>query len=93
MAGNLYFDPDLPNGFSTLKQLHDAVRDSKIQKTIEELTAWTESQDAFTLHRTVRKRFPRIPDTVNNIMDFWEYDLFDVRGSVNITRGKVFIKC
>ena len=31
------------------------------------------------LHRQVRKRFPRNPYSVNNVMDMWEYDLVDVQ--------------
>ena len=40
---------------------------------------WLEQQDAYTLHKPVRKRFPRNPYTVNNIMDLWEADLVDVQ--------------
>ena len=32
-----------------------------------------------TLHRQVRKRFPRNPYSVTNVMDVWECDLVDVR--------------
>jgi hypothetical protein len=32
-------------------------------------------QDAYTLHKAVRKRFPRNPYTVTNIDDIWENDL------------------
>jgi len=39
------------------------------------LREWLETQDAYTSHRLVRKRFPRNPYTVNNIMDVWECDL------------------
>ena len=58
MAGKLYIDPRLPSGFTTLKQLYAAPRGSKIGKTVRELRAWLEAQDAFTLHRPVRNRFP-----------------------------------
>jgi len=36
-------------------------------------------QDAYTLHRQVRKRFPRNPYSVNNILDVFECDLVDVQ--------------
>jgi len=39
---------------------------------------WLETQDAFTLHRPLRKRFPRNPYTVNNIDDVWELDILDL---------------
>ena len=47
------------------------------QKTPSHIKAWLETQDAYTLHRPLRKRFPRNPYTVNNIEDVWEIDIFD----------------
>jgi len=41
--------------------------------------AWLEEQDAYTLHRPVRKRFARNPYTVTNVRDVWECDLLDVQ--------------
>ena len=35
-------------------------------------------QDAYTLHKSVRKMFPRNPYTVSNIDDIWEMDLADL---------------
>jgi len=43
------------------------------------MRAWLEKQDAYILHRPVKKRFARNPYLVNNVMDVWEYDLVDVR--------------
>jgi hypothetical protein len=47
---------------------------------MRELIEWLEAQDVYTLHRPVRKRFPRNPYTVNYIMDVWLCDLVDVQG-------------
>ena len=65
MGGKLYSDPKHPGGFSTLKRLHAAAR----RRTVGELREWLEAQDTYTLHRPVRKKFPRNPCTVNYIMD------------------------
>ena len=45
------------------------------QKTPSQIKACLETQDAYTLHRPLRKRFPRNPYTVNNIDDVWEIDI------------------
>jgi hypothetical protein len=45
-------------------------RQSK-RKTIGQIKAWLETQDAYTMHRPVRKRFPRNP----YIDDVWEIDI------------------
>jgi len=48
------------------------------QKTPSQAEAWLETQDANTLHRPLRKRFPRNPYIVNNIDDVWEIDILDL---------------
>jgi len=48
------------------------------QKTPSQIKAWLETQDAYTFHRPLRKRFPRNPYTFNNIDDVWEMDILDV---------------
>ena len=57
-----------------------------------ELRALFEAQKAYTLHHTVKKKFPRNPYTVNNVTVIWECDLFDVQGLSKYTYGfKYFV--
>jgi transposase InsO family protein len=77
MAGRVYYNPTHPAAFSTLDKLRAALKQKT--KTPEGYRAWLEKQDAYTLHKPVRKRFPRNPYSVNNIMDVWECDLVDVQ--------------
>ena len=73
-SGRLYYDPARPSAFSTFTKVAAAV--GKNNKS--DVRAWLEKQDAYTLHRPVRKRFARNPYSVNNVMDVWECDLLDV---------------
>jgi hypothetical protein len=41
--------------------------------------AFLESQDAYTMHRSVRKRFPRNAYDVNNVLELWQSDLLDLQ--------------
>jgi hypothetical protein len=72
----LYYVADKPSGFASLPTLVSAsprgTRRADVQK-------WLLQQDSYTLHRLVRKHFPRNPYTVTNIMDVWECDLLDVQ--------------
>ena len=77
MTDRLYYDPSIPSAFSSLKKLQTAAKE--IGKKPGDIKAWLEKQDAYTLHRPLRKRFPRNPYAVNNIMDVWECDLIDVQ--------------
>jgi hypothetical protein len=79
MAARLYYTLGLPTAFSTQDGLSAAVRDrAGVRK-------WLETQDAYTLHHPVRKKFPRNPCIVNNLMDIWECDLIDVPNFPDIT--------
>jgi len=80
---DLYYDEDSPAGFSTLRKLRAAeVAESKKKgkpQYVAATRAWLEEQDAYTLHRPVRKRFARNPYTVTNVGGVWECDLLDVQ--------------
>jgi hypothetical protein len=56
--------------------------DSKVAlnrgKSPPKLKDFLKRQDAYTLHRRVRRRIPRNPYSVNNILDVWECDLIDL---------------
>ena len=71
--GNVYYDPKHPAGFGSVAKL---VKASKNRKRV--LEEWLSSQNTYTLHKQVRKRFPRNPYTVTNIDDVWEMDLGDI---------------
>jgi hypothetical protein len=83
MLHSLYFEPSKP-AFTNQKKLQSAVRQSKSKQKLKTAPAdikfWLLKQDAYTLHRAVRKRFPRNTYTVNNMNDVWESDLVEVQG-------------
>ena len=69
----IYYDPKHTAAFSSVAKLVSAAKSNK--KNVEE---WLSGQDTYTLHKPVRKRFPRNPYTVTNIDDVWENDLADL---------------
>jgi len=77
---DLYYDENSPAGFSTLRKLRAAESKKKGKpQSVAATRAWLEEQDAYTLHRPVRKRFARNPYSVTNVGDVWECDLLDVQ--------------
>ena len=71
--GNFYYDPKHPAGFGSVAKL---VKASKYKKKF--VKEWLSSQNTYTLHKPVRKKFSRNPYTVTNIDDVWEMDLSDL---------------
>jgi hypothetical protein len=61
----IYYNPEKPAAFSTLDKLAAAIP----RKNKSDVKAWLEYQDAFTMHRPVRKKFLRNPYTVTNLME------------------------
>jgi len=80
---DLYYDEGSPVGFSTslkLRTAETAEREMKDKpQSVGAIKAWLQEQDAYTLHRPLRKCFARNPYTVTNLMDVWECDLLDVK--------------
>jgi len=80
---DLYYDEGSPARFSTLQKLRAAeVAESKKKgktQSVAATRAWLEEQDAYTLHRPVRKLFSRNPYTVTNVGYAWECALLDVQ--------------
>jgi hypothetical protein len=75
----LYYTLRLPTAFSTEDKLTAAVRNhAGVRK-------WLETQDTYILHRSVRKKFPRNPYTVNNLMDVWNAIYLSFRNLPDIT--------
>jgi len=71
--GKFYYDPNYPAGFGSVAKLVKASKNKK--RDVEE---WLSSQNTYTLHKPVTKKFPRNPYTVTNIDDVWEMDLADL---------------
>ena len=78
MLGDVYYDPRNEAAFGTLQKLKRVAKKTGVAKP-GQVKPWLEQQDAYTLHRQVRKRFTRNPCSVDNIMDVWECDLIDVQ--------------
>ena len=70
---NIFYVTKHPAGFGSVAKLANASKTNK--GTVND---WLSGQNTYTLHKPVRKRFPRNPYTVTNIDDVWEMDLVDL---------------
>ena len=68
-ARELYYSATNPAAFSTLQKFA-AGTTAKSRRGME---AWFMKQQSYTLHRPVRKRFPKNPYTVTYVMDVYKY--------------------
>jgi hypothetical protein len=63
----LFYTLGLPTGFSPDNKLRAAVRSRA--KSAAGVREWLETKDDYTMHRSVRTKFPRNPYTVSKRKD------------------------
>lgn len=84
----LYFDPAHYAGYSAVENL---TRAAKPNFSRGEVVRWLESQDAYTLHRPLRRKFPRLHYSVTNVDDVWEADLIELRNLKRYNDGHSYL--
>lgn len=70
-----YFTPSEPVSFSGARNIISKYNHTADSTVIKD---WLNAQNAYTLHRPLRKKFPRLHYIVTNIDDVWEADLVEV---------------
>lgn len=83
-----YYDPSHYAGYSAVENL---TRAAKPNYTHDDIVRWLESQDAYTLHRPLRRKFPRLHYNVTNIDDVWEADLIELRNLKSYNDGYSYL--
>lgn len=83
-----YHDPAHYAGYSAVDNL---ARAAKPNFTRNDVVRWLESQDAYTLHRPLRRKFPRLHYNVTNIDDVWEADLIELRNLKSYNDGYSYL--
>lgn len=82
----LYYDPGHYAGYSAVDNLIRAANLSR-----NKVVRWLEAQDAYTLHRPLRRKFPRMHYNVTNIDDLWEADLIELRNLKSYNDGYSYL--
>ena len=86
----IYYDVSHPAGYGSLAQL---ARSMKGKLSRDEVKEWLQSQETYTLHRPVRKRFPRNRYIVSDMNVLWQADLSDMQSLSNYNDDFKYILC
>lgn len=84
MMENVYYDPHNPASYGGLAPLLHQTRSSLTK-------SWLSSQDAYTLHKPVRRHFPRRKTFAKGIDDLYQADLADMQNLSRFNDGYRFI--
>ena len=81
-----YFDPAQPGSYSGINAL---TRTSKLKPA--QVRKWLSEQDAYTLHKPIRRRFQRRRVIVGGIDHQWQADLVDISRLAKHNNGVKFL--
>ena len=82
----VYYDAKRPGSFGGVAPLAKALRQKR-----GETREWLSFEDAYTLHKPVRRKFPRRRTIVGGIDHQWQADLIDVQKLKKSNGGMVFL--
>lgn len=82
----LYYDPPHYSAYAGIEKLAIASREPR-SRVLE----WLEGEDAYNMHRQVRKRFPRRCYDVKNVDDLWEIDVMDLKSIQTYNDGYKYL--
>lgn len=84
----IYYAPPHPAAYAGADKLAKVTRKKWSRERVIE---WLESQDAYNLHKLVRRKFPRRSYNVRNLDDVWEADLMDLRAIKTYNDGYSYV--
>lgn len=79
-----YYNPERPASYAGARNLIETFRNKLPRRKVID---WLESQDAYTKHRPVRRRYFRRTYNVRNVDSVWEGDIIDFRNLRRFNRG------
>ena len=80
---SIYYDPSQPGSLGGARALK--------QRVPVDPTEWLKGQDAYTLHKTPRKRFERRRTIVAGMNEQWQADLIDVSSLKRCNKGMTYV--
>lgn len=88
--GEIYYDPRHHASYSGSTKL---IEDLKGKVSKDDVIDWLRKQDAYTLHRPVRRKFPRRHYNLHDINEVWEADLTDYRAFKEYNDNYSYLLC
>ncbi|KAG6438937.1 hypothetical protein O3G_MSEX000345 [Manduca sexta] len=86
----IYYDVSHPAGYSCIDKLSRAMK-GKMKK--DDVKNWLRTQETYTLHKPVHRKFPRNKYILSNLNELWQADLSDMRTYSKENKGYNYILC
>lgn len=86
----IYYDISHPASYGSIAKL---TKEMHGKLTREQIKTWLRAQETYTLHKPMRKRFPRNRYVVSNMNHLWQVDLSDLRSLSQYNDDYKYILC
>ena len=83
----IYSDVSQPGSLSGLENFLRVLKEKKIKISRKEVAKWLETQEAYTLHKRLLKKFPRNKVITQGIDDLWQIDLADMQNIAKFNKN------
>ena len=93
VLANIYYDPHHPAGYGGVQKLYRAAKTQLKKLRLPEVQRWLQEQSTYTLHKPIRRKFPRSQTRVEGIDHQWQADLADVSHLASYNRGYKYLFC
>ena len=88
---SIYYDSKDPASFGGINALLARAKNKGLDVSRDQIINFLKTQDTYTLHKPVRKRFVRNQTIVSGIDDQWEADLADVSDISRENQGNHYL--
>jgi len=88
---SIFYNPKDPGSFSSAEALFNRAKEEGIKTNRAQVEEFLADQDAYTLHRKLRKKFQRNPIVVGAIDKQWQADLADMSSIAKDNDGYKFL--
>ena len=88
---DIYYDPK--TGYGGVQALYRQLRAKGYSISLSEIRKWLKEQEAYTLHKPIKRKFIRGQTRVTGIDEQWQLDLADVSQLKKDNDGYTFLLC
>lgn len=87
----IYFDPEHPASFAGPRKVYQTVKKVGYTPTFSFIKQWVQDQDAYSIHKPVRYKFPRNRIVVADRDSQWDADLADMQDIKSDNDGVAYL--
>ena len=91
VLNDIFYDPKEAASYSSATKLYKSLKNKGHSIPLKSIQKWLESQEVHTLHRPIKRKFPRNRVIVSGIDSQWDADLMDMTQLAKFNEGYKYV--